>query len=259
MLTIIFFGLIVHVNQPFSWANTAVIPYSAQHTALIHIPEGALQYPNDAFVKSRGTYDANSKEYQILLDGFVIKVKGTRGVLSNLDQELVDSEPPLAKLAPTCRLRLDVRTRTTHPNDLISFIDYRGGRLTTVSYFPNQLKFPKSTDATLRDGICVDCKVQYEADLKGETATLNFTDTTGTHDVVIKADSTLTVTNLLPDGVHLDHFDAHFRIFENCTPMKFLPGNPCKDKEYCKEATVSTLLHPKPPFPDADCTNSHFP
>lgn len=258
LITIIFFGLIVHVNQPLSLANTAVLPYAPYHAQILHVPARALDDPNDSLIKDQQitTYDANADEYLINLNGFAVEVEGTRGIFSDLKQELVDSEPPLQKLAPTCRLRTEVRNRTYVANDLVAYIDYRGGRLTPLNYYWNQLKFPDSSDQTLKNGICVNCKVQYEADLRGNTATLEFTDPNGKkHDLVIKGNSRLTVTNLLdPKQKPMNHFDYHYKVLTNCDPVHGYRGNPC-GKEYCPEGTRNG----DSPFPDADCTNSHFP
>jgi hypothetical protein len=259
LITIIFFGLIVHVNQPLSLANTAVLPYAPYHTAILHVPASALVDPNDSLIKDQQItkYDANEQEYLINLNGFSVQVEGTRGIFSGLKQELVDSEPPLHKLAPTCRLRTEVRNRTYVANDLVAYIDYRGGRLTPLNYYRDQLKFPDSSDVTLKNGICVNCKVKYEADLRDNTATLGFTDANGKeHDLVIKGNSTLTVTNLLQWRQRMNHFDYHYKVLTNCDPVHAEPGDLC-GKDSCRPG--ANLLDAKVLFPDADCTNSHFP
>ena len=264
-ITIIFMGLIAHVNQPWSLNNTAVIPNAHGHQAEMRVPKAAVLNPQDPWIKQqRIEHDS----YVIPLQGLNVRVNKTRGVFAGLSPELIAAMPPLKALAPTCKLKSEVRSRTVTP-DLASFIDYRGGRLTPDTYFPKKLGI---LNTPWSDGRCVVCKIRYEADLHGNEGEMVFIQGDGTkHTMILAGNSVLEVSNEpipgaaeTPDQIAKDaespdggHFQNHYSIFQPCNRPTAVPSNKdCDKKEICAVAAAS-VAHA--PFPLADCTNSHYP
>jgi hypothetical protein len=264
-LVIIFFGLVTHVNQPWSLDNTAVLPAVHGHAAELKIPKSAVIEPApwlDAF-------DAGS-EYVIPLAGLQVRVRNTRGMFTDKRPEFFASVPRLKQLAPRLKLARIVRRRQESKR-LSAFIDYRGGRVTTDSFYAQKLIL-KPGDTT---GSCVACKVRYEADLRSGEAQLIFRRGLA-HDVVrIAGGSTLNVNNILTaDSIPSEsHLGSVFSIFEGGSSQDFEKGDACDSSPLCDSVEEIALLTnaatqrssaglealPPPPFPGPDCTNSHYP
>jgi hypothetical protein len=247
-LVIIFWGLMVHVNQPRSLDNTVVIPRIPDHVRELRIPENAVLNPGDQWV-TQFFYNA-SDEYRIPLENRKFRVEGTRGMFSDKHPTFFAAAPRLGQLAPHCQLRDEVRKREI-TEDLISYVDYRGGRLTTESYFSNRLWF---SGGPLGGRHCVACKTRYEADLQSDRARLDFGEN---HVVVIAGNSAIEVRNI-PDSTGTgDHFSHSYAIFkDDCEGYRGVADGPCKSTPVCKYEGPEEL---PPPFPDADCTNTNYP
>ncbi len=244
-LVIIFFGLMVHVNQPFSFDNTVVIPRVEHHDPVLRIPENAVLNPQDPWVR-QFLHDAED-EYVIPLEGRKLRVEGTRGVFSDKHATFFAAAPRLRQLAQKCELRPEVRKRQITA-ELGSYIDYRGGRLTTESYFFKMLKFESGP---LAGKHCIACKTRYEVDLRGDQAQLAFADG---HVVVIAGNSAIEVNNVPPDAeTSSGHFSRTYAIFKGeCEGPRVHSSDACKNTPVCRfELPV--------PFPDADCTNTNYP
>jgi hypothetical protein len=256
-LVILFFGLIVHVNQPWSLDNTAVLPDAEHHHPVMSIPKSALAVPDDPWLKGSCANDP----CVVKLKGFNVRVKGTRGWFSKMSPELIAALPSLKDLAPGCRgLRKEVRDRVPLLDELASFVDYRGGRRSVETYYKQKAAFEDGPQPW-KDPRCLTCKLRYEAELDGSEITLTFTEkSTGkTHDVRIKGDSTLEVTHI-PDKYDPGHFGFAYNIFEpdercvGLSPMVY-PDKLCDN--YCD--TGNTAVSTASPFPQADCTNTGYP
>lgn len=256
-LTIIFFGLIIHVNQPWSLDNTAVLPDDDHHTAVMWIPKAAVTKPAPEWIEKW----CKSDPCVIPLKNFDVRVKGTRGRFSTMSPELIAALPPLRTLAPDCRgLRVEVLDRIPGEMLLGSFIDYRGGKRDVAEHFRFEATFPGSPWEKSR---CLACKVSYVAELKEGTATLVFTNKkTGDIDrVKIDGDNTIEVRHL-PGQYEKTHFGLHYRVFE---PEK--PDEPCVGpapfdvpEQPCDEPTCKERQNVGPwPWPQAECTNSSYP
>lgn len=240
-LVITFLGLMVHVNQPFSLDNTVVIPRVEHHEPELRIPENAVLNPEDPWVRQfhRDLEDV----YVIDLKGRKFRVKGTRGMFSDKRPTFFAAAPRLGQLARECDLREEVRKRQI-TDELVSYVDYRGGRLTTESYFLQVLRIESGPLAGER---CVACKTRYEADLNGDRAQLVFAD----GHIVIAGNSAIEVTNVPPGGTSVGHFSHSYAIFKGgCEGPRARPSGPCRHTPLCKS---------EEPFPDADCTNTNYP
>jgi hypothetical protein len=258
-ITIIFMGLIAHVNQPWSLNNTAVIPNAPGHRAEMKIPKGAMLNQDDPWFKQK----LNQETYVIPLQGIKVRVNKTRGVFSGLTPELIAAMPPLKTLAPLCKLKDEVRKRTTTSN-LASFIDYRGGRLSPDTYFSEKLVIE---DTPWKNGRCVVCRIRYEADLSGNEGEIVFTQADGTKHVArIATNSVLEVENTPVAGEGMNahdaaaaaegqsHFQEHYSIFKPCNRPKGL-----RSEEKCDKKEICPFTAGLAPVPFADCTNSHYP
>jgi prepilin-type processing-associated H-X9-DG protein len=244
-LVITFLGLMVHVNQPFSLDNTVVIPRVSHHVPELRIPENAVLNSEDPWVKQ--FLHEFEDEYIIPLGGQKFRVKGTRGMFSDKHPTVFAAAPRLGQLARACDLRDEVRQRQITA-ELVSYIDYRGGRLTTESYFARMLKFESGPFAGEH---CVACKIRYEADLNGDRAQLVFADG---HVVVIAGNSAIGVNNVpQPGETSTGHFSHTYAIFKDgCKGPSARGSGQCKNTPVCK-------FEVEPPFPDADCTNTNYP
>jgi hypothetical protein len=241
-LVITFFGLMVHVNQPFSLDNTVVIPSVKDHVPVLRIPGNAVLNFEDTWVKKFRRDD----EYVIELQGRKFRVEGTRGMFSDKHPTFFAAAPRLGQLAPNCDLRPEVRERELNAK-LVSYIDYRGGRLTPESYFPHMLDIESGPLAGKR---CVACRTRYEADLAGDRAQLVF----GPDQVIIIAgNSAIEVSNVPPERVARGHFSHIYAIFEDgCKgPLSSVSNDLCKNTPVCELREAN--------FPDADCTNTNYP
>jgi prepilin-type processing-associated H-X9-DG protein len=244
-LVIIFLGLMVHVNQPFSLDNTVVIPRVEHHVPELRIPENAVLNPQDPWVKQ--FHHDPEDEYVIPLRGRKFRIAGTRGMFSDKHSTFFAAAPRLGQLAQRCELRDEVRNRQITA-ELVSYIDYRAGRLTVESYFPRMLEFESGP---LAGKHCVACKTRYEADLRGDRAQLVFADG---HVVVIAGNSAIEVDNLPEPGeTSTGHFSRAYTIFKDgCEGPRAYPSGQCKNTPVCR-------FQVEPPFPDADCTNTNYP
>lgn len=162
-IAIIFIGLIVQVNQPMSLDNTMVLIAADHHNPRLVIPFDSIVNPNEWLEKKR-----NGPNVEIDLTGATVRVKRTRGIFSDVKKAFFDGSPSLRTLAPTCRLRREVRNRQPVPGELAAYVDFRGGLILPAAYLPLQLSFT----ADEKDAFCAVCRVRYEADLRGDHATL---------------------------------------------------------------------------------------
>lgn len=248
-LVILFYGLMIHVNQPWSLSNTVVIPKVDKHATTLRIPENSLlKFGDFQWIIDNSTKDGHV--YVLPLTKRKVRIEGTRGMFLDRRANWVDAAPPLKTLAPTCRLRDEVRNREI-TDDLIAYVDYRAGRLTPDSYFSDQLKF-ENTDSQWKNSHCVPCTTRYEADLDTDYAELEIDDAGTKHSIRIAGNSQLMVTNLPTETVQFGHFDHNFAIFKNCSSHATAKkGDRCTNTPGCPP--------PPTPFPDADCTNSAYP
>lgn len=244
-LVIIFFGLMVHVNQPFSFDNTLVIPRVEHHHPVLRIPQNAVLNSEDPWVQ-QFLHDPED-EYVIPLEDRKLRIEGTRGVFSDKHPTFFAAAPRLRQLAQKCKLRPEVRKRKITP-ELGSYIDYRGGRLTTESYFPAMLEFESGP---LAGKHCIACKTRYEADLRGERVQLTFADG---HVVVIAGNSAIEVDNVPPPAeTSGGHFSRTYAIFKGgCEGPRTRRSDACRNTPICRFELPD-------PFPDADCTNTNYP
>ena len=265
-LVIIFFGLVTHVNQPWSLDNTAVLPAAHGHAAEMSIPKSAVIDPQPWLSQFE-----RQTAYVIPLQGMNVRVKNTRGMFSDKRPEFFASVPRLKKLAPGLKLSRAVRRRLGS-EQLSAFVNYRGGRLTTESFYAQKLILGSGDSS----GTCVACKVRYEADLRDGEAQLVFIRGTEQNLVRIAGGSKLDVNNILTaDAIPSEsHLGSVFSIFDGGSSREFERGDACDQSPLCDgleelEAFEAAMAVEAPlvegqsvgpaPFPGPDCTNSHYP
>jgi hypothetical protein len=254
-ITIIFIGMIIHVNQPWSFDNTAVLPYEKDHVAELRIPVGAVVEP-DEWIKKK--LNRSGDTYVIALPGLDVRVKGTRGVFSRKRDDFMAAVPSLRKIAPKCgKLRPEVVDRKQVAEKLASYIDYRGGRVMPHTFLPLMLFF-SGVGNEWKTEHCVVCEVLYKAKLRHDEALLVIKGDGEPKRVHIAGDSTLEVHNLPKDGGD-GHFIHHYNVFKPCEDAK-LPstGGKCKSGTICAQAMIDDDGDDAP-APGEDCTNSQWP
>jgi hypothetical protein len=267
-IAIIFVGLIVQVNQPWSFDNTAVLPKVPGHIAEMVIPHTALanpleieQLPNKRIEKGQVIIDLN---------GIDVRLRGTRGWFNRRTREYKESVPSLKKVGGCRNLQDAVRRREQNrlqQDDgtpaLLSFVDIRGGRMSPHSYAPSKLSF-EETDFQER---CAACSVLYEAALHGNTATLVFhvgeaqsvnetkeSKATRTHEVHLRRGAELLVRNIPHDYLGDGHFPHAYVVFQQCgVPLAPGPTKPCR-KPICVQKTFDWENSGRGAAFSADCT-----
>ncbi|HUP61519.1 MAG TPA: hypothetical protein VNA69_13985 [Thermoanaerobaculia bacterium] len=258
-ITIIFIGLIAHVNQPWSFDNTAVVVNAHGHTANMSIPTSAVVNHDDPWLRQ---WPQINNSYVIPLKGLRVRLENTRGVFSDRSQTLIDSVPPLKKLAPTCKLKREIVARAK-TDDVVAYIDYRGGRVSPDMFFAEKLVF-EGTE--WNDGRCVACRIRYDADLRGDEARLVFTDSDNEHVLRVAGNSTVEVQNAPTVGTGFSiagatsgHFGHHYSILQcDRAPVRPVLNGVCDKPDVC--LTPSSTPTPFPtPTPFGDCTGSNYP
>lgn len=165
-IAIIFIGLIVQVNQPMSFDNTAVLIAADEHVQRLVIPWQSVMNPDDWLNKQPRV----GPDVEIDLAGATVRVKGTRGVFSDLKDTFTNGSPSLHTISPGCELRDEVKDRKIIPGELAAYVDFRGGEVMPESYLPKKLSFTGRDE----DARCAVCRARYEADLRGDHVTLVF-------------------------------------------------------------------------------------
>lgn len=164
-IAIIFIGLIVQVNQPMSFDNTAVLIGAAEHQPRLVIPWQSVMNPDDPWLSKQPRVGS---DVEIDLTGATVRVKGTRGVFSDLKDTFTDGSPSLRRISPGCELRDEVKNRQIVPGELAAYVDFRGGEVMPESYLPKKIIFTGKE----KNSHCAVCRARYEADLRGDHAIL---------------------------------------------------------------------------------------
>ena len=272
-IAIIFVGLIVQVNQPMSFDNTAVLIEAPEHLARLIIPLQSVIDP-DEWLKQQPVKGPN---VEIDLKGATVRVQGTRGVFSDLKKEFKTASLGLGTVAPGCKLRAEVRNRQIVCGELSAYVDFRGGEVVPDSYLPRKLSF--TGDA--KDGQCTVCRSRYEASLRGDSATLVFKKRVPksdgsvveeTHEIRIagrqprdrRGIPEIVVSNKPPTPMP-HHFASTFNIYSGecaLTPLHPIVAEKCDEAKIC--LLTSIPLDPEhgpgmPADPGDDCTIVRHP
>jgi hypothetical protein len=236
-VAIIFVGLIVQVNQPWSLDNTAVLPNVDDHTAEMVIQLNDLAVPQE--VLQVGGQAANNNTVVVPLKGVDVRVRGTKGMFNRRTREYRESVPSLKRVGQCRTLQEQVRNR--EQSEALAgagFVDIRGGRMVPHSFAPARMSF-QGTDFQNR---CAACSVMYEASIRGETALLEFRITPEQHagkappyEVHLKKGAELLVRNA-PNKYVPPHFEHTYKVFQDCG-KKQAPGAtlPCRKPNCTKE------------------------
>lgn len=261
-IIIIFVGLIVHVNQPWSLDNTAVLPMAPSHAAELAIPYQSLIEPDEDWVKSLPREDED--RIVIELENHSVRLKGSRGIFSNLTDAYQDAIISLSKVKGSCgRLREEVRSRQPGA-DLAAYFDYRGGRMSPHTYLYQKLSFPNTP---LEPERCAPCSAVYDADLRGDEARLILRDKKNKTERVlrIRGGAELIVRNV-PKEDTAPHFKHVYSIYEKCeeSGVEPFPDTDCTEKGPICRNTDKKLAGRWVPkegsrFPGSDCTQTGEP
>ncbi len=211
-VVIVFVGLMVQVNQPWSWDNTAVLPYADKHKAELVLPTAALVDPREISEEFKDYRQVNGY-FLIPLQGYDVRLKGTRGMFNRRGQDYIDATTPLSRVGGCGRLLSDIRKRN-QTEQIASFFDLRGGRMVPDTYLKQRISF----DGTEFRNRCAVCSIRYEATIRGEEAVLVFTSMYGAvRRVRIRRGAQLVVRNVPNDKDSTgDHFQHLYSIYETC-------------------------------------------
>lgn len=253
-IAIVFVGLIIQVNQPWSFDNTAVLPYLDTHKAEMVIEARALQ--DAAPLMAIPSVTVNDDGQVIIpLKNVDVRLRGTRGMFNRRNREYQESIPSLRKLGGCGRLRDEIRNRNqgSDAEKFVSFIDLRGGRMVPHSYLEKKLKFA-DTDFVDR---CAACSILYEAAFRRDTATLLFT--YGSNQpipVTVNKGAEILVRNVPTEEVD-DHFIHNYVIYETCPGFKLpVRTTPCR-KPQCESEFFDWENSGFPSYPPTtDCTGT---
>jgi hypothetical protein len=257
-IAIIFIGLIVQVNQPWSLDNTAVLIAATQHEPRLVIPFQSIIDPDDWLQKQR-----NGPNVEIDLTDATVRVKKTRGVFCDVKDDFIKGSPSLRRLAPSCKLRSEVRKRQPVSGELAAYVDFRGGRVMPEAYLPQQLSFKEDK----KDPFCAVCRARYEADLRGDSATLVYKKKTRnaagveiveTHEINVSGgrsdQGSIPEIQVINRPTHFvaRHFERAFNIYIGKCGSEIRPtvtDSPCTESQLCKPEGATD-----PADPGDDCT-----
>jgi hypothetical protein len=249
-IAIVFVGLIVQVNQPWSLDNTAVLPFVESHTAELVIPRPALADPREV-ANLPIPHEEKNEHVIIQLKDVDVRVRGTRGMFNRRTREYKDAVPSLKKVGGCRKLRNTVRRREQDgPMAHASFVDLRGGRMVPHRYVPNQLSFG-NTDFQKR---CTACSVMYQAELRNETATLvlRMGEDQPAYELHLKKGAQILVRNIPPEPVDGHHEHAYV-VFEQCGSRPIPdPTLPCRKPE-CTSDLFDWEGSGRPSYLSGDC------
>jgi len=264
-IAIIFVGLIIRVNQPWSFDNTAVLPDVMGHTADLVIPIDSIIEPAP-WVKKLMVQGA--QDVVIPLQGRDVRVKGTRGIFSNFTKDYMATVPPLRSIAPSCGKPLsEVKKRLFVSNVLGSFIDFRGGTIEPYAFLQHTLRFENGPGAwAAPNGQCTSCAVRYKADLRNDEATLVVKEQDGSaREIRIRGGAELKVRNL-PNNPQDPHFHGHYSIYSQskCTQSTGLIPTVVRTVNCQRTECTSAVLAARvpavvPAAPGDDCSVVHDP
>lgn len=281
LITVIFYGLIAHVDLSPVAMNTAVLPAVPAHQASLcvaatDIDPSSLPSTLPGFMKrpSMGNVDCPN-QFEVDLSSAKLDFDGIDETTTLYTKNFERFVAPLSSVS-TCRtLKPNVRTRThgggAAPVDpLISaYVDYPGGTLDVESYFAMRGRFPAvaGVPASPWSGPqCFACKVSLTMATRGPkvgiTVTKHRSATGGVQEVPfrfeVRAQSRLTVVNA-PHTATSGHFKHHYDIFSGSCAMQLLEplAEQC-DLPTCAESRPA-VTNGTNPDADVECSQSRYP
>jgi len=245
-LTIIFVGLIAHVQLPNTTLSTAVLPDDHEHRAVltfqradatgILLPEWCAQFQPVCRVPLTNTH---------------VKISGLPRVKADLSavEELI---PPLTAVA-TCKYIKSAVVRREPTPDLTAFVDYSGGSLAPRTYFK---KMGMIIDLPGWDvPRCLACEIEYKVTLLDDAATVTLIHDNVERQLVFRSGSELTVSNNYRDANTaatsvLPPMLSYFELFEDTCQIPSVAAD-----GRCQRSAVCDI----PELPGPSSTQTRFP
>jgi hypothetical protein len=271
LITIIFYGLMAHVDLSPTRMNTAVLPVVASHRPYLCVSgldmdAVSLPVPLPSFIK---VPDRNNpgcpSQYEIDLRAAKVEFDEIDETQTTYTKDYIRYVSSLSALS-TCRsLKPNVANRThgggASPVDptIGAYVDYPGGALGVDSYFAMR-GVVKTSTSPWAGPQCFACKVSLTMATKGAKVGVIIS----RHGMMIpvrfevRSKSKLLVTNA-PSSAGTGHFHHHYRIFQNsCTGLNLEPTPDACDLPPCPESVAPVAIGVSPDA-DVECSQTRYP
>jgi hypothetical protein len=270
LITIIFYGIITHVDLHPAAMNTAVLPAVMYHKAYLCVSASEISgtAPTGTFIAPpSSTNPGCPNQYEIDLTYATVKFKNIDENRVLYTEEYRRYVPSLTSISKCRKLKSNVRSRThavgMGPDTKIAaYVDYPGGILDVESYFAGRGKLDPADPDNIQNGPqCFACKVKLTMATNAKTVRIILTrvGTQGEIPFDVLSMATLTVRNA-PTQATQDHFKYHYDIFDSsdagCKAVVIKKANEKCDLVVCAE---SSLESGGGSDADVECSNTNFP
>jgi hypothetical protein len=269
-ITIIFFGIITHVDLHPAAMNTAVLPAVMHHKPYLCVSQSDIvgNPPPGNFVNAPSvTNPGCPNQYEIDLTFAKVAFKNIDETTTSYTKEYKRYVPSLSLISKCRKLKSNVRSRThavgLGPDPKIAaYVDYPGGLLDVESYFAGRGKLDPKTN-TIQDGPqCFACKVKLTMKTSAATVRVVLTKNGVQGEIPFDVLSTaiLTVRNA-PTQATQDHFKFHYDIFDSTDTDCATRSVVKKTGEKCDlvTCTESSLGGGGGSDSDVECSNTNYP
>lgn len=245
-LTIIFVGLIAHVQLPGTTLSTAVLPEDHEHRAVL-----TFQRADVSGIPLPEWCSPFQPVCRIPLANTHVKISGLPRVKTDLTG--VEEVIPSLTTVATCKYLASAVVRREPTPVLTAFVDYSGGSLAPRSYFK---KMGAISDLPGWDvPRCLGCEIEYKATLLDDKATVTLIRGKDERQIVFQSGAELIVSNNYRNADTatsslLPPFLSYFEIFEDTCQIPTIDA----DGE-CQRGAVCNI----PELPGPSSTQSRFP
>jgi hypothetical protein len=275
LITIVFYGLISHVDVSPVAMNAAVLPVVANHQPYLCV--SATDMIAASLPSSLPSYIAQPdpanpgcpNQYEVDLRAAKVEFDGIDEKTTFYTKEFTRYVSSLSALSNCRTLKANVRSRThgggSSPVDsqIGAFVDYPGGTLAVDSYFAMRGKVAGST-SPYAGPQCFACKVALTMATSGikvgVTVSKHRSTTGGVFMPIrfeVRSQARLLVTNA-PMTSTTNHFAHHYRIFTSCAGLNLKPTSEACDLPPCPESGQPVTTGTQPDA-DVECSQTRYP
>lgn len=245
-LTVVFVGLISHVQLPNTTLSTAVLPDDHSHRALLIFKRADVIGSIDTLLCPLVAADC-----RVPLANTHVMISGMPRVRTDLTA--VEEVIPSLTTISTCKYLKAAISRRVPADELTAFVDYSGGALVPRSYFK---KMGVISDLPGWDvPRCMGCEVELRANLADDAATVTLVKASDTRQIVFQSGAEITVSNAYRNADAASNaivppFFAYFDIFDDRCQMPRVEVDGA-----CQRSAVCNM----PELPSPASTQSRFP